>query len=167
MLFLDNDEITNSEEFILAQITSFPNHCKQTGRPGYIYQIIDEKLFQKNENKPKLVIPTMFIRNTLVQLHLNNVHHSDPEIQKIFKRNFCVPNYCKIKDEVLKHCTVCQLNRPSLPMIRHGSNRTIDSAFMPNTLSNLDTLYIQQRNNTFYLIVVFDYASSYVMTRLP
>ena len=51
-------------------------------------------------------------------------------------------------------------------MIRHGNQRTVDSALMPNTLLNLDNMYIEQRNSTFYLVTVVDFTTGYIMTRL-
>ena len=157
------------KQFSLAQKVSYPNLYKLAESGKSLRFIIENDVLKyKTINKVnKIVLPPQVIISTFTSFHIKGIHKNALLREKI-TNDFYVPT--KVLNQCIKKavatCINCNIFHPTSQRKYIGLKRSLNEHLASNKVFYCDIAYLTVVQKTYYVFLLVDLASSYVITKL-
>ena len=167
LLFTQKSDF-NREKFSLAQKISYPTLYKRAEQKKSLRFIIENGVLKhKSKNVNKIVLPPQLISATFITFHQKGIHQ-DALVKAKLMSDFYVP--IKVLNKCIKSamatCLHCNVLHPSTQKRYVGLKRSLNEHLASNKNFYCDITYLQVLQKTFYVFLLVDQASSYIITKL-
>ena len=168
-LLFTNKSDFDKQSFILSQKINYPKYFSKAEKQTSLKFVLDKDvLMYKTPDRLKIVLPPQIVTSTFINIHLRGIHNMDTLIKAKILKSFWVPiksMNLSIRTAV-KTCLNCNILTPKAQKRYIGLKRNLNEHLSSGKNLFVDITYLKVGTVTFYLFLLVDQASSFIMCKL-